>query len=124
MAGTLMSLLTGNKIDLLIPKDEGIEEIVKYIPNYQKAYVGAEEQLFYEKPYLETMLLVSELINLEYEKVESGIRIKEQSGMMKDRYSSLAMGCIFVSKLSRDLLSQEAYDYSNVPSCVSNIEWE
>ena len=44
---------------------------------------------------------------------------------MKDRYSSLAMGCFFVSMLARDMLSyDDDVDYSNLPLCVSNINCE
>lgn len=124
MAANLRSLFLEHKIDLLIPKDDGVEEIVKYIPEYQKA-IDPDEQLYYEKPYLETMLLINELINLEYEKSENTglIRLREQSGYMKDRYSSLAMGCIFVSQLERDLLrdGEEEIDLDNYTMCVSSI---
>lgn len=125
MAVNLRSLFMEHKIDLLISKDMGVEEIIKHIPEYTKAN-SAETQLFFEEPYLETMLLVNELINLEYEKGESTglIRIRERSYNMKDRYSSLAMGCIFVSQLSRDLLSvDEEFTFENVPSCVSTFSW-
>ena len=107
MAINLRSMFTEHKIELLVPKDDGIEEIVKYIPDY-KGDADSYNKYFYEKPYLETMFLINELINLEYEKGENTglIRIREQSGMMKDRYSSLTMGCYFVSQLERDLLSK------------------
>ena len=107
MAINLRSMFTEHKIELLVPKDDGIDEIVKYIPDY-KGDADPYNKYFYEKPYLETMFLVNELINLEYEKGENTglIRIREQSGMMKDRYSSLTMGCYFVSQLERDLLSK------------------
>ena len=82
--------------------------------------------MFFEKPYLETMLLMNELINLEYEKGENTglIRIREQSGMMKDRYSSFAMGNLFADKLKRDLIgSQDEFDFDTVPSCVSTVKF-
>lgn len=107
MANNLRSMFTEHKIELLIPKDDGVDELVKYIPDY-KGDADPCSKYFYEKPYLETMFLINELINLEYEKGENTglIRIYEQPGMMKDRYSSLTMGCYFVSQLERDLLSK------------------
>ena len=123
MAVNLRSLFLEHKIDLLIPKDDGIEEISKYIPEYKKNN-DPDEQLFYEKPYLETMLFINELINLEYEKLENTglIRIREQSGMMKDRYSSVSYGCLFASQLGRDLLKEdESIGLLQAPMCVSAI---
>jgi len=123
MAVNLRSLLLEHKIDLLVSKDEGVEEISKYIPEYQKN-IDIDEQLFFEKPYFETMLLINELINLEYEKLENTglIRIREQSGKMKDRYSSLSYGCLFASQLGRDLLrDDDELDISQAYLCVSTI---
>lgn len=123
MAVNLRSNFLERKLELLVPKDEGVEEIVKYIPEYN-TLIDPEEQLLFEKPYLETMLLFNELINLEYEKLENTgyIRIREQSGFMKDRYSSLAMGCYFVAQLERDLLrDEEEIDLNNYTMCVSSI---
>lgn len=70
------------------------------------------------------MLLINELINLEYEKLENTglIRIREQSGMMKDRYSSVSYGCLFASQLGRDLLKEdETLGLAQAPLCVSAI---
>lgn len=125
MAVGLRSSFLDRKIDLLIPKDEGVEELAKYIPDYTKIN-DPDEQLYYEKPFLETMLLLNELINLEVEKGENTglIRISEKTGMMKDRYVSLAMGNYFADMLARDFLSSsDDYDFKNVPSCVSTFQW-
>lgn len=124
MAVNLRSLLMERKIDLLINHNDGIEEIQKYIPEYSKM-AEAEDQVFFEKPFLETMCLINEMINLEYEKSElTGlIRITESAGMMKDRYISLGMGCLFTSELERDMLSfNDEIDISAIPSCVSAVE--
>ena len=114
----------GKRIDLLVNKNIGEEEINKIVPNYKS--LSAEEQLWLEKPYLETMLLINELVNLEYEKLESTglIRVHEKSNMCKDRYSSLAMGCDFASKLARDLFkAKEDIAIENAPKCVSHINF-
>ena len=125
MAVNLRTMLNEKQIDLLVPKEDGIGEIRKFVPGYD-TFNDPEDQLFFEKPYLETMFLLNELINLEYEKLPNTgiIRIREQSGAMKDRYSSLAMGCLFVSMLARDMLSyDDEVDYSNVPLCVSQLNF-
>ena len=93
MAVNLQRLLIDKRIDLLISKEEAINEIPKFAPQYLKTQ-EPEEQLFYEKPYMETALLINEMISLEYERLETTglIRIHERGNEVKDRYSSLAMG--------------------------------
>ena len=125
MAVSLRAAFLEHKIDLLVPKDVGIDELHKCFPK-DVSLDNPDDQMFFEKPYLETMLLMNELINLEYEKGENTglIRIREQSGMMKDRYSSLAMGNLFADKLKRDLIgSQDEFDFDTVPSCVSTVKF-
>ena len=47
------------------------------------------------------MLLVNEMIDLTYERTSVGnIRVKERAGKVKDRYSSLAMGCYFANEMA------------------------
>lgn len=122
LAVNLRTMFAEKQIELLCPKEEGIAEVSKYVSGY--AQLEPEEQLFYDRPYLETMFLINELINLEYERMQNTglIKIREQSGAVKDRYSSLAMGCYFVSMLARDLLSDDdEIGFSDAPVCVSNI---
>ena len=56
MVVNLKNYLTNHKIDLLVSRDDGIEEMTKYIPEYSKTN-DPEVQMYFEKPYLETMLL-------------------------------------------------------------------
>ena len=53
-------------------------------------YIKLEAFSDYKKPYIESTLLIYELINLEHKIVGTNVRINEKSGMRKDRYSSLA----------------------------------
>lgn len=121
IAVNLRAMLSDHRLDLLVGKEDGVEEIRKYIKGYDT--MSTDEQLFYERPYLETMLMVSEMINLVYEKTETGlIRIREQGANTKDRYTSLSYGCYFASQLSRDLLGDFGEsDFDNAPSCVSAL---
>ena len=63
-------------------------------------------------PYIQTTLLVYELINLEYEIKGVNIKIKEKSGMRKDRYSSLAYNYWVQCQLERDLTQRNSNDFS------------
>ncbi|MCM1333448.1 MAG: hypothetical protein NC084_06265 [Bacteroides sp.] len=117
-------MMLEHRIDLLIPKDEGVEELQKYAPEYRGSD-NPDVRMFYEKPYLETMLLLNELINLEGERNEMGmVRIREHSNMTKDRYTSVSYGVYFASELSRDLLREgETLSFSTARRCVSQLKF-
>ena len=125
IAVNFQSMLVSKEIELLVEKDEGIDEIKKCIPHYN-LITDPDEQLFYERPYLETMLAVAEIINLQYEKLDTGvIRIREQSGWCKDRYTSISYGCLFAAQLARDLLgTDDELDFADADLCVSSlVDW-
>lgn len=125
IAVNLRYMLTERLVDLLIPKDEGIEECEKYIKENQ-GEMSAETQLFFESPYLETMLFVSETSRLTYEKADNTgiIRVKERGTETKDRYTSVGYGCYFAMQLARDLLSDSANDdLETAVSCVSSFSF-
>lgn len=48
------------------------------------------DQIMLSLPYVNTTLLINELINLQHEESSGLIKIYEKSGMRKDRYSSLS----------------------------------
>lgn len=121
----LRNLLSEKSIDLLVNNAESSGEILRLFPDYLTT-ANTELQMYYERPYLETMCLIDELVNLEYEKLENTglIRVKEASNKTKDRYVSLAMGCYFASELSRDLLnSGDKIDLTNIRPNVTAIEF-
>lgn len=91
--------LNGN-INLLI-NDDSAERTVKKIRGYSKLPSGVQEQLI--MPYLQTTFLINELINLSYEVTSSGIKVREKSGMRKDRYSSLEYGYYLIVELNKNL---------------------
>ena len=54
-------------------------------------------------PYIQTTLLINELINLSHETNNGLIKVKEKTGMRKDRYSSLQYGYALLQELSKGL---------------------
>lgn len=70
-----------------------------------KGYVNLSpaDEVKMKLPYLHTSLLINELINLEYETRNNVVRVKEKSGMRKDRYSSLSYNIYVAKLLERDL---------------------
>ncbi len=85
-ATALRVALQNGKINLLVNEFE-CEDAVKKIRGYGK--MTPTEQAMLKMPYVQTSLMVNELINLEYSVKGSNIKITEKTGMRKDRFSSL-----------------------------------
>jgi hypothetical protein len=81
----------------LLESEFEAEEDVKKIRGYTK--FSQDEKMLLKVPYLQTTLMVNELINLEHEVKGTNIKITEKSGMRKDRYSALMMN----NKICQDL---------------------
>jgi hypothetical protein len=82
------------QVRLLISEFDA-DEALGSIKGYDS--LSPKEEVKMKAPYIHTSLLVNELINLEYETKNNVVRVKEKSGMRKDRYSSLSYN-IYVAK--------------------------
>lgn len=87
-------------INLLI-SDTNIEEKLSKIRGYGK--LSEIQQLSMRLPYIQTTLLINELINLTHDTSNGLIKVKERTGMRKDRYSSLQYGYALLQELSKQL---------------------
>lgn len=98
------------KINLLIREDEADEALRERIKGFER--MPDYEKMQYRLPYIQTTLLIYELINLDHEVKGTNIRITEKSGMRKDRYSSLAYNYWVQCQLERELLqtSKNGFD--------------
>lgn len=105
--------LNENKIDFLVNYNTAIEDIL----SDNKDYTGTsnvDEQIEYEKPFLETQSMISECAELQYEKMpQTGmIKIHETGNNRKDRYTSCSYGSYFIDKLELDMLGNSSdYDF-------------
>ena len=105
-----------NKINLLIPEIEAENHLKEKVKGYDRLL--QHEQFQYRAPYVQTTLLIYELINLEYEAKGTTIRVFEKTGMRKDRYSSLAYNYWVQCQLEREMLRKpksgfDALEYAN-----------
>lgn len=75
------------RIRLLINEYEA-DEALGEIGGYGK--LNPPEMLALKMPYINTTLLIDELVRLQHEESSGKIKISEKTGMRKDRYSSLA----------------------------------
>ena len=112
----LRSGFQNGKINLLVSEFEAEEILRDKIKGFAK--MPAYEQMQYKLPYIQTTLLVYELINLEYEIKGTNVKITEKSGMRKDRYSSLAYNYWVQCQLVREMLRKQktgfnASDYAS-----------
>ncbi|MFC8151876.1 terminase large subunit domain-containing protein [Bacillus paralicheniformis] len=107
IATSLRVNLQSSNIELLISEIEG-SDFLSDKKHYQKASI--EEKALMKTPYIQTTMLVNELVNLEHEIVGGYVRIKEKSGKRKDRYSSLAYGNYLAKLLEGENLSTQEYD--------------
>lgn len=101
----LRSGFQNGKINLLVSEFEAEEILKDKIKGFAK--MPTYEQMQYKLPYIQTTLLVYELINLEYEIKGTNVKITEKSGMRKDRYSSLAYNYWVQCQLEREMLRKQ-----------------
>lgn len=80
--------ILNGKIDFLISEIDGEDEIANNYKGYKK--LSPSDQMLIKMPYLQTTMAEYELIKLDHEVKNGNIKVKEQSGMRKDRYSSIA----------------------------------
>lgn len=89
--------LIRGKIKLPVIESEG-NEFLTSSDKYNKLPVEVKQ--YFKMPYVQTTLLINEIVNLEAEVNDSGkIKIKEARSARKDRYSSIAYLNYFASEL-------------------------
>ena len=94
------------RINLLVTEFDA-EEILKDYRGYNN--LSTEEKVNLQMPYIHTTLLINELINLQSETKGVNIKVKEKSGMRKDRFSSLEYNwwvCMQLEQMYNKKLSQ------------------
>lgn len=77
--------------------------------NSIKGFVGLppQDRLEFAMPYINTTLLINELINLQHEETAGVVRITEKSTMRKDRYSSLSYNYYVAQQLEKKIRREE-----------------
>lgn len=92
-------IMNGN-INLLTHDNDIDDYLSDSVKGYNKLSDVQKAKL--RLPYLQTTLLIDELINLDHDETNGLIRVHEKSGMRKDRYSSLLYGYAVVTDLIRN----------------------
>ena len=119
-AYALRDCIRRGKMRLLLDEEEFNDEYESKKAFYN---LSAEDKLTIKMPYIQTSLLINELVNLEYTTVGAEIKIKETGTNRKDRYSSLSYANQIANELERKLskpkLSQSAFRLQcRSPKCM------
>lgn len=101
IATNLKTCFEKKKIRLLVSENEAKDYLID-----KKGFMKKEpeEQNKLLMPYIQTSLLINEIVNLEAEVKNGYIKLTEVGRARKDRYSSLAYTNYFASILEKDLV--------------------
>lgn len=88
-----------NNIYLLADEDD-FEELFTQLTGSSK--LTPEDKYKIKLPYINTTLMINELINLETEVKGNFVRVREKSGMRKDRYTALSYSVWVANILEKD----------------------
>jgi len=85
----------------LLRSEYDCDDLLSDIKGWSK--LDTSTQMSIKMAYVNTALLVNELINLDYEAKDTRIKVREKAGMRKDRYSSLSYNLAVSRELERQL---------------------
>ena len=101
IALSLRSAFSTHKINLLID-DHDAHKILNLENRRGYKKLTSEEQVDIRMPYVQTTLLINELVNLQFEINGTNIKLREKANMRKDRYSSMAYNNFVVGEIERE----------------------
>jgi hypothetical protein len=110
-AVSLRDCLNRGKMRLLADEDNAREEFYSKYKDFYKLSSELQNELM--MPFIQTTLLINEMVNLEADINNGILRLKEKSGNRKDRYSSVSYGNYFANVLERNLKKPNNNDLSN-----------
>jgi hypothetical protein len=111
MCLSLRSALQNGYINLLINELDMEDKWSKQIKGYSKLSDNVKSKL--RLPYYQTTFLIDELINLDHDISNGLIKVKEKSGMRKDRYSSMEYNYYVVDQIRLNK-KQKTYSSSSL----------
>ena len=99
MALYLSNAINSKKLRFLVHENDGQDYLTRFT-GYDEFSGDLIGKL--KGPYVQTSLAIYEMLSLEAEHKDDGkVRVKEQSGKRKDRYSAIAMANYVATELSR-----------------------
>ena len=89
----------------LLANEYDADEYLSEVRGYMS--LNPAERVRIQMPYINTTLLIDELVNLQHEETGGKIRIYEKYGMRKDRYSGLAYNYYVALQLENKYAKQQ-----------------
>ncbi len=102
---TLREGFRTGRVRLLISEFDA-EELLGQIKGY--ASLSAADRVALQMPYINTTLLINELINLQHEEASGLVKLYEKPGARKDRYSSLSYSYYVANQLEKKLRGSDS----------------
>lgn len=97
----LRSAFINGKIYLPIDEQTAEHELMENSKKYRK--MTSVQKLEVRMPFIQTTLLINELVNLRKDDSNGQIKLHERSGMRKDRFSSIVYNNYVVGELAKKL---------------------
>lgn len=107
--------IQNGKINFLISEQNADDVLKETYKGYNK--LSLSEKVKMKVSYLQTTMAIYELVKLEHEVKDGNIKVKEASGMRKDRYSSIAYSYWCACQLELKLKPKT----NSTQSLVSNL---
>ena len=107
--------IQNGKINFLISEQNADDVLKETYKGYSK--LSLSERVKMKVSYLQTTMAIYELVKLEHEVKDGNIKVKEASGMRKDRYSSIAYSYWCACQLELKLKPKN----TSTQSLVSNL---
>jgi hypothetical protein len=95
------------KIRLIVNEFDGDKELAE-IKGYSSMNIS--DKLKLQMPYINTTLLIDELVKLQHDESGGKVKVFEKSGMRKDRYSSLSYNYYVATMLESKLKKRRDTD--------------
>ena len=102
----LREAFRSGRIRLLATEYDADESLRQVVKGYDK--LSLEDKTALQLPYINTTLLIDEMTKLQHEQRGGQIKVREKSGMRKDRYSSLAYNYYIASQLEARLAKKQS----------------
>lgn len=112
MCLALRAALQNGYINLLVSESDMEDKWSKVIKGYSK--LSDNMKTILRLPYYQTSFLIDELINLDHDVSNGLIKVKEKSGMRKDRYSSLEYNYYVVDQIRLKKKKQQSFDITKM----------
>jgi len=98
-AVSLRDSVRQGKLRLLMHENEAIENLGK-IKKFGS--LAIENQVLFQEPFYQTTALINEMVNLSFTVIEGRIKIENNGGTLKDRFSAISYANLIANELERN----------------------